>query len=189
MSGGRSGVVVLAGVVGCAVCSDSGGRCGGAADYFGNEAGGEGGEVGEDEVAHRVWGVLCCGEGLVEVVHGEGGEDRDNDVVVGEVGVDFLAEREVGWGGVVSAVDRAVGCCDVLVLKAGEEFLYVANALGAAGGVAKGVVVVVFHVESSFEALPFGLGEEGAEVGGVEVIGLVGAYRLHCVCLDMLALV
>ena len=171
------------------MCDDGFGGRRSATDHFGNKAGGEWSQIRKNEVAHWVWWVLCGGEGLVEVVHGEGSEDGDDNIVVGEIGVDFLAKREVGGGGVIGAIDGSVGCCDVLVLKASKEFLHVANALGSASRVAEGVIIVIFHVESGFKTLPLSFGEEGTEVGGVEVIGLISADRLHCVCLYMLALV
>ena len=62
-----------------------------------------------------------------------------------------------------------------MVLEAGEKFLKIADTLGTAGGIAIGVVVVVFDVEGAFESLPFLLGEEAAEIGAAEVVGLVGA--------------
>ena len=52
------GVAVLGRVVLRAVGGVGGWVCGGAADLLGDEAGAEGGEVGEDEVAGGVGGVL-----------------------------------------------------------------------------------------------------------------------------------
>ena len=65
------------------------------------------------------------------------------------------------------------------MLQAGEEFLHVADALCAAGGVAEAVVVEVLDVEGEFEAGPFLLGEEVAEVRHADVAHLVGAEGLH----------
>jgi hypothetical protein len=67
---------------------------------------------------------------------------------VGEVGVEGAAEGELGGVVVEGGVDGGVGGGDVLVLEAGEEFLQVADALGAAGGVAEGVVVIVWNCVS-----------------------------------------
>lgn len=80
----------------------------------------------------------------MEVVQGHGGQGGDDDVVVGEVCIEGAAEREVGGVVVEGGVDGAVGDGDVFVLETGEEFLHVADALGAAGGVAVGVIVVVW---------------------------------------------
>lgn len=63
---------------------------------------------------------------LAEVVDTQSRQDRDQDVVVGEVGVEGPAEREVLAVGGEGAVDAAVAGCDVLVCQAGEEFLDVA---------------------------------------------------------------
>lgn len=77
----------------------------------------------------------------MEVVDAHCCQDGDDDVVVGEVGVEGSVEREVL--GVVGegAVDAAVACGDVLVGQAGEEFLEVAETLRATSGVAITVVV------------------------------------------------
>ena len=72
-----------------------------------------------------------------------------------------------------------------MVFKTSKKFLEPADTLRATGGVAPGVVVVVFDFEGCFKSLPFLGGEEGAEVGGVEVVVFVGADGLHCVSLDM----
>ena len=84
------GVAVLGGRVLGAVGGVGGWVGGGAANLLGDEAGAKGGEVREHEVAGGVGGELGEGRGVVEVVEGEGGEDRDEDVVVGEVGVEGL---------------------------------------------------------------------------------------------------
>ena len=78
---------------------------------------------------------------------------------MGEVGVEGLVKGEGGGVIVDGGVDGGVGRGYVFVLEAGEEFLDVADALSAAGWVAKGVVVEVFHVEGVFETFPFCLSE------------------------------
>ena len=65
------------------------------------------------------------------------------------------------------------------MLQAGEEFLHVADALCSTRRVAEAVVVEVLRVEGEFEAGPFLLGEEGAEVGHADVAHLIGADGLH----------
>jgi hypothetical protein len=63
---------------------------------------------------------------------------------VGEVGVEGLAEGEVGWVVIDCVVYRTVGGGYVDVGEAGDEFLEVADSLGTAGGVAVAVVVVIW---------------------------------------------
>lgn len=114
-----------------------------AADDFRDEAAGERRQVRQDEGAVLVRRELRQRNGVVEVVHGHGGQSGDDDVVVREVCVEGAPEGEVGGVVVEGGVDGGVGGGDVFVLQAGEELLHVSDALGAAGGVAKGVVVVV----------------------------------------------
>ena len=100
---------------------------------------------------------------------------------MGEVSVESLVEGEGGGVAVDGGVDGGVGRSYVFVLEAGKEFLDVADALSAAGGVAEGVVVEVFHVEGVFETLPFCFGEEIAEVRHAEVALFVGTDALHSI--------
>ena len=60
-----------------------------------------------------------------------------------EVCIEGPAEREVGGVVVDGVVDGRVRGGEVLVLEAREEFLQVANTLGAASRVAEGVVIIV----------------------------------------------
>jgi len=124
------------------------------------------------------WVLLEVGV-LAEVVYGHGGEHGDDDVVVGEVGVERASEGEVG--GVVGegAVDGAVGARDVLVGQASEQLLLVAQSLSAAGRATKGIVIVVFNVEGLLESLPLTQGEKIAEVRHANIAVLVRADRLH----------
>lgn len=80
-----------------------------------------------------------------------------------EVEVQRLVERE-GDGVVVEGhVELGFGVGDGVVLEAGEDFLLEADADGAAGLGAEGVVAVELEVVGVAEADPFFVGEEGAE--------------------------
>jgi hypothetical protein len=119
----------------------------------------------EDKFPVRIWWVLSQRGRIFDVVQRQRSQRRNNDVVVGEVGVDLLVEREGLVIVIVGAVDGGVGGRDVLVLQAGKQFLSVADALGAAGRIAVGIVIVVFDIEGVFEASPFVFSEERAEIG------------------------
>lgn len=96
--------------------------------------------MAEDKRAVGVRGNLVEVRRGVEVVERHCGQGGDDDIVVGEVGVEGLAQGEVG--GVVGkgGVDRGVGRGDILVGQAGDELLEVTDTLSAAGRVAKGVL-------------------------------------------------
>lgn len=64
---------------------------------------------------------------------------------MGEVGVEGLTEGKVGGVVVNGGVYGGVGRGDVDMFEARDEFLKIANSLGAAGGVAEGVVEVVWE--------------------------------------------
>ena len=98
---------------------------------------------------------------------------------MGEVSVEGAAEGKLSGVVCDGAIDRAVTAGNVLVREACEKLLLVAKALGAAGGRAEAVIVVVFDVEGLLEATPFILGEEVAEVRLTEVASFVCADGLH----------
>ncbi len=97
----------------------------------------------------------------MEVVDGQSGKSRDDNIVVGEIGVEGLAERKVCGIVVDGVVDGRVGRGDVLIRKTSNEFLNIANTLGTACGVAPGVIIIVKDVQGLFEICPFILGEKG----------------------------
>lgn len=172
-------VAVLLRVVRCAVIVYGSGIRGGAADDFGDETAAERCEVRELEVAVRIWRVLLEVGVFAEVLDGHGGEGGDDDVVVGEVCVKGAVQREGGGVGGQGTVDGGVGRGNVLAREAGEEFLLISDALSATGGVAKGVVVVVFDIQCLLETGPFIRCEEVAEIGGANVGCFVGADGLQ----------
>lgn len=114
-----------------------------AADDFCDEFCAERSDFGHSPVSLGVGWVVRQAWRLVKVVDAHSCQDGDDDVVVGEVGVEGSVEREVL--GVVGerAIDAAVACGDVLVCQAGEEFLEVAETLRAACGIAIAVVVCI----------------------------------------------
>lgn len=63
---------------------------------------------------------------LVVIVDAHRRQDRDDDIIVGEVGVEGTAKWEVCRVIRNGAVDAAVACKDVLVVQAGKKFLQVA---------------------------------------------------------------
>lgn len=122
---------------------------------------------------------------VAEVVDAQRGQDGDDDVVVREVGVEGRAEGEGLGRAVEGAVGATVAGGEGLVEQAREEFLRVAEALGAAGGVSGAVVVLEvlvlwscvtgsFDIQGGLTVVsdslrmlktgPFGFGEEAAEV-------------------------
>lgn len=112
-----------------------------AADDFCDELCAERSDLRHSPVSLGVGWVVRQAWRFVEVVDAHCCQDGDDDVVVGEVGVEGSVEREVL--GVVGegAVDAAVARGDVLVGQAGEEFLEVAETLRAACGIAVAIVV------------------------------------------------
>ena len=135
--------------------------------------------MAEDEGSVWVWWVLGQAHWLVEVVQAQCCEYRDDDIVVGEVGVEFLVEREVCAVAVGCAVDAGVGACDWGHGETGQKLDHVTNTLSTTGRVTEGVVVVVLDIERGFETLPFLEGEQPAEGAATEVVGLIGADGLH----------
>jgi hypothetical protein len=93
--------------------------------------------------------------GLGQGVTGGAADDFGNEAAAegghvggGEVGVEGAGEGELAGIVVNGVVDGGVGGGDVFILGAGEEFLKVVDALGTAGGIAEGVVVVVWSCVS-----------------------------------------
>lgn len=178
-----------------AVLLHSLGLCGGTANLLGDEIGAKGSQLRQLEATLGAGRVLGQTGGIFEVVHRQSGQDGDDDVVVGEVGVDLLVEGEVVLVVVKGGVDGGVGGGDVLELETGEEFLEVADALGAAGGIAVAVVEVVCDVSSEanarscgvltlnvqriLETVPLLLGEEVTEIRHANESILVSANILH----------
>lgn len=144
----RSVIAILTRRILNAVLLDSLGVRGGTANLLGDEICAKGSQLGQLEATLGAGRVLGQAGGVFEVVHGQRGEDGDDDVVVGEVGVDLLVEGEVVLVVVEGGVDGGVGGGDVLEFEAGEEFLEVTYALGAAGGIAVAVVEVVCDVST-----------------------------------------
>lgn len=114
-----------------------------AADLLGDEMAAKGGEVGEGKVRAAGGWVLVERGRRLEVVDGQRGEDRDDDVVVAKVGVNLLADGECLAVIVKGGVDRGVANGNVLMVETGDELLEVANALSTTSRVAVAVQVVV----------------------------------------------
>jgi len=101
-------VAILSGVVLSAVVGDSVRSSAAATNDLGDETSSEWGQVGEDEVAVWVWWNLVQLWRLTEVVERHGSHDRDDNVIVGKVGVERTTEREIGGVVVKGAVDGGV---------------------------------------------------------------------------------
>lgn len=69
-----------------------------------------------------------------------------------------------------------------MVLKTSEEFLEVADALGTAGWGAKGIIVVVEHVQGVFISGPFVGCEEIAEGRHPNISIFIRTDTLHRIC-------
>jgi hypothetical protein len=71
----------------------------------------------------RVWWVFGQRRWVSEVVNGCRCEDRNNNIIMAEVGIQLLSEREVPSIVGEGAVDTRVGGGDKLVGQAGNELL------------------------------------------------------------------
>jgi len=83
--------------------------CGCAANDFGYEATAEGDKAREDKVAVGIWWELSERWRISDVVQRHGGHDRDDDIVVCEIGIEGRVEWEVVGIIVYCAVDGGVG--------------------------------------------------------------------------------
>lgn len=119
----RSAITVLPRRILNAMLLHSLGLSGGTANLLGDEVGAKGSQLRQLKATLGAGRVLGQTGGIFEVVHREGGEDGDDDVVVGEVWVDLLVEGERVLVVVESGVDGGVGGGDVLEFETGEEFL------------------------------------------------------------------
>jgi hypothetical protein len=88
-------------------------------------------------------------------------------------------------GKVEGCASRVVFTCVLLggkvvevVGHSGVDLFDVADSGGAAGGEGEAVVAVELEVDGVFEALPFGVGEEGAPLGVAVGHGFVGPEGL-----------
>lgn len=151
----------------------------GGFDDFDVDAGAEGLEVGDDELLVR--GRAGCWECGLELCEAERGEDTRDIGVVAEVKVEGLVQGESDGVVVEGDVILAGDGCDGVVGQAGEDFLDVADADGAAGGGLEVVVAGEVKVDGVFEVEPFLVGEEGAPGRVAEGDGFVGAEGLGVV--------
>lgn len=121
--GVRLVVAVLLGVVVDSAIVNSSWVWLGTTDDFCDKLGAEGCDSGHTPVPVGVGRELREVGMLVVVIDAHCGEDRDDDVVVGEVCVERTAQWEVCCVVRDGAVDAAVALEYVLVVQAGEELL------------------------------------------------------------------
>ena len=70
-----------------------------------------------------IWWEVCQTRRISEVIQAHGCHDTNQNIIMAEIRVDFLIERERIARIIESAVDRTVRGEDVVMVKSGEEFL------------------------------------------------------------------
>jgi len=81
---------------------------------------------------------------ITEVIHRQCSQDGDDDIVMGEIGVEWLICWESQDVVVNGVIDWSVGASDQSVIQSCEKFLHPAYALGTTSRIAIGVIVVVY---------------------------------------------
>lgn len=148
-------------------------------DDFNVDTGGEGLEVGDDEL--MVWRWAGGGQDGGELGEAEGGEDAAHIGVMGEVEIEGLVQGKGRVHAVKGDVDLRRGGGDEVVVQTGEDFLNVADADSAAGGGFEVVISREGEVDAVFEALPFLVGEELAPRRVAKGNSFIGAEGLRVI--------
>lgn len=92
-------------------------------DHFCDQTSRERGQMRHDKVSIRVGRVVGERRRVAEIIHRRGRQHRNKNVVVGEVGVQLLTQREVSAVVGDATVDARVGYSDVLIRQPGKQFL------------------------------------------------------------------
>lgn len=137
----------------------------------------------EDKVAFRI-GHLGI-QMILELGEVERGKHANDDIVVSEIEIERLVEREIRRAGIQRRVLgrdalRGVGIVRA-VRQTVQEFLHPADTLCAARGGLETVISLELEVQIVLVPFPLGFGKERAEIRVAQRDGFVRAEGLHAV--------